>query len=115
MMERVSEIIPEITMPFKALFVFTLVLTLIWALQGITYYSIQDNTPVWQGTCSFQEWDDSGDLGLVVDCGEHGEGNISTDSLLRSYLNNPGPLTCELSAADNISCEDRPSLDPEND
>jgi hypothetical protein len=112
-MERVINFIPNIVNPFKALFVLALFLTIILMVQGIIYYFIQDSTSVWQGTCSFKEWGESRELRMVVDCGEHGEGNLRNGSFLLSYLNNPGPLICELSATDNISCENRPPLEDE--
>jgi hypothetical protein len=110
-MERAINFIPNLIGPFKALFVLALFLTVILVVQAFIYFGIQDNTSVWQGTCSFKEWDQTGSIGMVVDCGEQGEDTLGDSTFIRNYLNNPGPLMCELSAAGNISCENRPSLE----
>lgn len=115
MMERAIKFIPEIVGPFKSLSVLTFLLTIILAAQGAIHFVSQDNTTVWQGSCSFKKWDEKGDIGLVVDCGEHGEGTLERDSFIRSYLNNPGPLMCVLSATNNINCESRPPIEGNDD
>jgi hypothetical protein len=112
-MQRAIKLIPEIIAPFKALIVLALLLTIIQLVQEVIHFGIQDTTTVWQGSCSFKGWNESGDVGMLVDCGEHGEDTLTNSSLIRSYLNNPGPLMCELSAADSISCENRPPLEGE--
>lgn len=113
-MQRAIQFIPGITAPFGALLVLALLTTVVLLVQVVIYFGIQDNTTVWQGGCTFKGWNESGDVGMLVDCGEHGEDTLTNSSLIRSYLNNPGPLMCELSATDNISCEDRPPLEGDN-
>lgn len=113
-MPRVIHFIPIITAPFKVLFVLALFLTTILFVQAVIHFGIQDSTTVWQGSCSFKDWNESGDIGMVVACGEHGEDTLTSDSLIRSYLNNPGPLMCTLSVTENIICEDRPPPEGDN-
>lgn len=110
-MQRAIAIIPEFITSVKTVFVISLFLSVILMAEWSVHHTIQDNTTIWQGTCSFKEWNEQGELGMVVDCGEHGEDTMRNTSFIRSYLSNPGPLTCELSASNNINCEDLPSLE----
>lgn len=113
-MQRAIRFIPEFVTPLKVLIILSIVFTLILLIQFTAYTVMQDNTIVWQGSCTFKEWNESGDLGMAVDCGSHGEGMVTDTSFIRSYLNNPGPLACEISATDNISCEHRPQPEGDN-
>ena len=113
-MKTITQSLLTLIVPFKALFVVSLVLTIVLAIQIFTYLVILDDTVVWEGTCSFKSWDDSGTVGLVVDCGEKGNEVLSDSDFVRSYLKNPGLLMCKLSAADNISCDQRPPLEGDN-
>jgi hypothetical protein len=114
-MERISKLIPEIIVPFKAFVAMVLILSVILLVQTGIDYLIQDNKAVWQGTCSFKEWSQGENLGMVVDCDEHGADTLTSVSFIKSYLDNPGPLTCTLSAADSISCKNRPALESAED
>ncbi len=113
-MHRVAKFIPKATAPIQALVILTMLLAIILFTQKVIEFGIQYNTTVWNGSCSFTGWNESGDVGMIVDCGEHGGNTLTNNSLIRSYLNNPGPLMCEQSAIGDISCEDRPPLEGSN-
>ncbi len=111
MIRHAIRLIPKIIISIRSLFISTIVLTLVLSVQGLFFIGVKSTTIVWQGECSFEDWNQSGTLGMIIDCGEHGEKTLMSDSLIRSYLNNPGPLTCRLSEAGTVRCEERPTFE----
>jgi hypothetical protein len=108
-MQSQSTFVQNNVASYKLLFVLAVVLSIILVFQFGLHFSIQNNTVVWQGSCSFKEWNHSGDFGMVVDCGDNREGTMVSSDLIRSYVTNPGRLTCVQSAIGNImSCDNRP-------
>jgi hypothetical protein len=110
MMKRVLEFIPKLIMPWGSTGALTFFLTIILVAQVFAVAIPRDAEIVWKGNCSFKKWNDRNDLGLIVDCGDKVVATITHDPLIRSYLMNPGPISCTRSALNNVRCDPRPAL-----
>lgn len=114
-MNTIAQRVPGLIIPIKAQVVYGIVLAIIFAILSGIYYLVLESRTEWQGTCEADGWTESSLVEMVVDCGSQGAAEIEADNVISAYLRNPGPLTCERTAADNIYCEERPALEAKED
>ena len=109
-MENTLLKVPEMIIPYKWLIIIGILFSVLLGIQVIIDYELRDTSIVWEGSCSFEGWNSEGTFGFSVDCGDNRSGEITSSSVVRSYIRNPGPLGCSISRTGRITCDDRPPL-----
>ena len=109
-MATVASKIPELIIPINAQVVLSLLLALVLAVLALIYSFVLDSQTTWTGTCRAGNWGGGSVLEISVDCGSQGKTDVSDANVIRSYLRNPGPFSCNRSAADVIHCQARQAL-----
>jgi hypothetical protein len=86
-------------------------LTIVLSVLVTIHETVQDTEIVWSGSCEFVRWAEAGSLTIIANCGEQGEYFISDQSTVASYVQNPGPLSCSVSALGTGTCAMRPTAE----
>lgn len=113
-MTKTLQLIPGILMPYYAIIVLGIIVTVLWGGLGLTNYVVRDWTLSWEGQCTVGDWKEDGMVGFNVDCGDNGKAVIIDSDIVRSYMDDPGPITCRRYLTDSISCDARPRVEVED-
>ncbi|MFC1595010.1 hypothetical protein ACFL3E_01120 [Patescibacteria group bacterium] len=91
-------------MTWKNMIGLVIVLTLVCGIQALAYDKILDETKIWEGECSFVEWDGTGShLTMIIDC--NGQKVFTREgSILYDYIQNPQNMNCRVFGSGEASC-----------